>query len=253
VLVSDTFENARDALKAVVERTREAIEGVPAETRAPKLDGTTRYMRPRPGAARMYPETDIPPVQITEDHIRKIGTDLPELPDEKLARLMEQYHLNRKLASQILDSEYNQLFEIIVKESEVSPTTVVVLLTETLKALRRDGFEIDNVSEEQIREIFDKMSQGELTKEALGEILAWLSKHKGRSVSDAIKSLELEIIPEKELRNIIDKMVEDNRNMILEQGERSFGILMGMIMKKLRGKLDPALASEILKEKLREV
>src|SRR5208283_3876947 len=60
VFVADTAENVLDALKAVVERAQEALIGVPAETRTAKEDGTTRYMRPRPGAARMYPETDIP-------------------------------------------------------------------------------------------------------------------------------------------------------------------------------------------------
>ena len=65
VFVADTPENVLDALKAVVERAQEALVGVPAETRTAKDDGTTRYMRPRPGAARMYPETDIPAQQIT--------------------------------------------------------------------------------------------------------------------------------------------------------------------------------------------
>ena len=61
VFVADTAENVADALKAVVERAQELVRGVPAETRTAKDDGTSRYMRPRPGAARMYPETDIPP------------------------------------------------------------------------------------------------------------------------------------------------------------------------------------------------
>jgi glutamyl-tRNA(Gln) amidotransferase subunit E len=71
VFVADNPENAKEALKAVLERAKETLKGVPEETRAANPDGTTRYMRPRPGAARMYPETDIPPTQITEDHIKK--------------------------------------------------------------------------------------------------------------------------------------------------------------------------------------
>ncbi|MGC9346031.1 MAG: Glu-tRNA(Gln) amidotransferase subunit GatE, partial [Candidatus Bathyarchaeales archaeon] len=98
VFVADNPENAGDALKAVVERAREAMRGVPEETRGPNPDGTTRYMRPRPGAARMYPETDIPPIQITEDYIRRISSQLPELPEQKFERLMKEYGLNRKLA-----------------------------------------------------------------------------------------------------------------------------------------------------------
>jgi len=252
VFVADNPENAKDALKAVVERAREAIKGVPEETRAPKPDGTTRYMRPRPGAARMYPETDIPPIQVTEDYIRKISLRLPELPEQKLEHLMEEYKLNQKLARQVLDSEYSELFETIVKESKISPTTVAAFLTETLKALKRDGVQVDKVSESQIREVFSEISAGELTKEALPDVIVWLSSHEDKGVQEAIKDLGLKVISEDELRGFIENVIEDNRSLIRERGENSFGVLMGIIMKELRGRVDAALVSGVLKEKLRE-
>src|SRR4030067_3554743 len=74
VFVADNAENAADALRAVLERAREALSGVPAETRAANSDGTTRYMRPRPGAARMYPETEIPPSLITDAFLENVGS-----------------------------------------------------------------------------------------------------------------------------------------------------------------------------------
>ncbi|MCL6578341.1 MAG: Glu-tRNA(Gln) amidotransferase subunit GatE [Candidatus Bathyarchaeota archaeon] len=251
VFVADTPENAKDALKAVVERAKEATKGVPEETRSANPDGTSRYMRPRPGAARMYPETDIPPTQITEDYIRKISAQLPELPEQKLERLMKEYRLNQKLAKQIMDSEYSQLFETIVTESKVSPTTVAAFLTETLKALKREGVEVDKVSDAQIREIFKNVSTGTLTKEAVQDVFVWLSKHEGESSQKAISALGLETISEKELKVLIDKIVEENEKLIKERGEGSFGILMGMIMKNLRGKTDAAQVSKLLKEKLK--
>jgi len=252
VFVADNLENAKDALKAVVERAREAIKGVPQETRAPKPDGTTRYMRPRPGAARMYPETDIPPIQITEDYIRKIGLQLPELPEQKLERLMEKYKLNQKLARQVLDSKHSELFKSIAKETKVSPTTVAAFLTETLKALKRDCVEVDKVSESQIREIFNEISAGELTKEAIPDVIVWLSSHENKGVQEAIKSLGLKVISENELRALVEKMIEDNKNLIRERGENSFGVLMGIVMKELRGKVHAALVSRVLREKLKE-
>ncbi|MBS7616936.1 Glu-tRNA(Gln) amidotransferase subunit GatE, partial [Candidatus Bathyarchaeota archaeon] len=102
VFVADAQENAQDALKAVLERAREALKGVPEETRAAHPDGTTRYMRPRPGAARMYPETDIPPLRVTEDLLNRVRQCLPELPEQKLQRLMREYGLNQKLAKQLI-------------------------------------------------------------------------------------------------------------------------------------------------------
>jgi glutamyl-tRNA(Gln) amidotransferase subunit E len=250
VFVADNSENAKDALKAVVERAREAIKGVPEETRAANPDGTTRYMRPRPGAARMYPETDIPPTKITRDYIKEVSSRLPELPEQKLERLMKDYGLNQKLAKQILDFEYSELFEVIVKESGVSSTTVAVFLTETLKALKRDGVQIEKVSENKMREIFRSISSGELTKEALPEIFSWLSKHEDKNIQKAISELGLKIISKEELEKIVDAIIEANKDLVKERGAKAFGILMGIVMKEVRGKANTALVSELLKKKL---
>ena len=200
----------------------------------------------------MYPETDIPPIQITEDYIRKIGLQLPELFEQKLERLMEEYKLNQKLARQVLDSKHSELFESVVKETKVSPTTVAVFLTETLKALKRDSVQVDRVSESKIREIFNEISAGELTKEAIPDVTVWLSTHENKGVQEAIMSLGLKVISEDELRAFIEKVIENNRSLIRERGENSFGALMSMIMREMRGKVDAAIVSRVLKEELKE-
>ena len=253
VFVADNPENARDALKAVMERAREAIKGVPEETRAANPDRTTRYMRPRPGAARMYPETDIPPTKITRDYIKEVSSRLPELPEQKLERLMKDYGLNQKLAKQILDSEYSELFEVIVKESGVSSTTVAAFLTETLKALKRDGVQIEKVSENKMREIFRSISSGKLTKEALPEIFSWLSKHEDKGLQEAIDSLGLKVISEEELENIVDNAIENNKDLIERSGAKAFGPLMSIVMKEVRGKASPNIVSELVKRKLEQL
>jgi glutamyl-tRNA(Gln) amidotransferase subunit E len=252
IFVADTPENAKDALKAVIERAKETLKGVPEETRAANPDGTTHYMRPRPGAARMYPETDIPPTQITEGYIKKISSRLPELPEQKLKRLIENYKLNEKLAKQILDSEYSEIFEVIVKESAVSPTTVAAFLTETLKALKREGIQIEKISENQMREIFKKLSCGELTKEAMPDIFSWLSTHEDKKVQEAISTLNLKILSTEELDKIIKDTIENNRKIVEEKGENAFGFLMGIIMKKVRGKANPDIVSELLRKNLKQ-
>jgi glutamyl-tRNA(Gln) amidotransferase subunit E len=251
VFIADNPENAEDSLKAVIERTREAIKGVPEETRAPNPDGTTRYMRPRPGAARMYPETDIPLTYITENNIKKVSSRLPELPEQKLERLTKEYRLNQKLAKQIIDSEYSELFETITKESSVSPTTVAAFLTETLKALKREGVQMNNISEKQIREIFKNVGNGELTKEAIPEVVGWLSRHEGKNIQEAISSMGLKILSKEELMKIVGNIVENNRKIVEERGMEAFGPLMSMVMKEVRGKASPVLVGELIRKKLR--
>jgi glutamyl-tRNA(Gln) amidotransferase subunit E len=252
VFVADSPENSRDALKAVVERAREATRGVPEETRAPNPDGTTRYSRPRPGAARMYPETDIPSMQILEEYIREIGSRLPELPEEKFKRMMKEYELNQKLVRQILDSDYVDLFEVIVKESNVSPTTVAAFLTETLKALKRDGIEVD-VSENQIHDIFKSIGSGELMKEAVSDVVVWLSKNENKSVQQAIVGLGLNTMADEELKALVEKVISENKRLVKEKGEASFSALMGIIMKNVRGRVSASYVSRVLKEMLKEI
>ncbi len=252
VFVADDVQNAEDALKAVVERARETMKGVPEETRTANPDGTTRYMRPRPGAARMYPETDIPQMRITEEQIERIRSHLPELPEQKLGRLVKECKLNEKLAKQILDSPYIELFEIVLKESKVSPTAVAVFLTETLKSLKRDGMQVDKVSDSLIREMFKNVGAGKLMKESMSDVTIWLAKNEGKDIQEAINSLGLKAVSEENLNAFVDKVVAENRKLIQERGEASFGILMGYIMKDLRGKVDAAQISKVLKEKMKK-
>jgi glutamyl-tRNA(Gln) amidotransferase subunit E len=251
VFVADTEENVADALKAVVERAREALAGVPAETRTAKGDGTTRYMRPRPGAARMYPETDIPPTQITAELVKKILSDLPEPAEKKQTRLMKQYDLNEKLAKQVIDSEYGGLFEVIVKETGVAATTVAVFLTETLKALKRDGVVVEKVTEAQITEVFRGVGSGELAKEAVADVFVWLSKNEGKSLQDAVDALGLKMFSKAELAKLVDRVIAENKQSVDQMGKKAFGMLMGIVMKEVRGKADPALVSALLREQLR--
>lgn len=250
VFVADNMDNAREALNAVVERAREATKGVPEETRAANPDGTTRYMRPKPGAARMYPETDIPQIQITQDHIQLILSKLPELPEQKMKRLVSEYGLNQKLAKQILDSSYAGLFEEVVKESGVSPTVIAVFLTETLKALRRDGVQVDKISENQIRDIFKHVGSASLMKESISDVAIWLSKNDNKTVQEALTALGFKTVSGDELEALVSKVLSENRDLVKERGEAAFGVVMGILMKELRGKVDAALVSKILKEKL---
>jgi glutamyl-tRNA(Gln) amidotransferase subunit E len=250
VFVADSAENTVDALKAVAERARELLTGVPAETRTAKDDGTTRYMRPRPGAARMYPETDIPPTQITEALVERVRANLPESAENKQRRLIAQYDLNEKLAKQILDSEYNTLFEAIVQESGVSATTVAVFLTESLKALKRDGVPVEEVSDQQLRDIFRAVGRGELAKEAVADVFSWLSKNPDKTVTEAMAVLGLTMLSLQELNQLIDRVIAANKAAIERQGKGAFGLIMGLVMKEARGKAKPDLVSQQIKQKL---
>jgi glutamyl-tRNA(Gln) amidotransferase subunit E len=251
VFVADTLENVLDALKAVVERAQELVIGVPAETRAAKEDGTTRYMRPRPGAARMYPETDIPPQPITDEFVERVRNNLPEPGGKKVARLIKQYGLSEKLAKQLADSEYSLFFEGMVRETGVQASTIAAFLTETLKALRRDGVQTENVGENQVKSVFKAVGSGDLAKEAISDVFTWLSKNKGKAVQDAIQALGLKMFTETDLTPIIDRVVAANKQQVDKLGKNAYGMLMGAVMKEVRGKANPELVAKLLRERLK--
>jgi glutamyl-tRNA(Gln) amidotransferase subunit E len=251
VFVADHSENATDALRSVLDRAKEAIAGVPAETRAANDDGTSRYMRPRPGAARMYPETDIPPSLITRDLLDKVRSNMPEPAEKKRLRLMKEYCLNEKLAKQVIDSEYSILFESIVKESGVAATTAAAFLTETAKALKRDGVALENVSDEQLRSIFQGVGSGLLAKEAIADVFTWLSQHEDKNLKEALDGLGLRMLTKSEIENLVQKVIANNKQSVDKMGDKAFGLIMGLVMKEARGKANPAIVSKLLKELLR--
>jgi len=199
----------------------------------------------------MYPETDIPPTLITDDLMETVRNNLPEPAEKKLSRLIKQYCLNEKLAKQIADSEYNLLFEEIVKETGVQASTVAAFLTETLKALKRDGAQVEKVGEDQIKSIFRAVGSGELTKEAVPDVFSWLSKNEGKSVLDAVAILGLKMLTEAELVPIVDRAVAASKQSVDKLGKNAYGMLMGAVMKEVRGKANPELVAKLLRERLK--
>ena len=199
----------------------------------------------------MYPETDIPPQPITEQFVEKVRSHLPEPADKKLARLIKQYGLNEKLGKQLIDSEYILLFEETAKTNGVGASTVAAFLTETVKALKREGIQTENVTDDQISAIFKAVGSGELAKEAIADVFSWLSKNEGKTVQDAVAALGLKMFTEADLAPIIDRIIAANKQQIEKLGKNAFGMLMGAAMKEVRGKANPELVSKLLHERLK--
>jgi glutamyl-tRNA(Gln) amidotransferase subunit E len=245
VLIADERGRAEDALLAVLERAKEAFAGPPSETRAANPDGTTRYMRPRPGSARMYPETDSPPFPISGELLERVRSELPPTPAERLKALMESYGLNEKLARQLLDSEYLQLFEEAAKAG-AQPTFAATLLTETMKALERRGIPVGDLPDSKLLELFRAIAEGATAKESAEALLEAASKDPSKGMGQLISELGLGMMPEGELRRRIDALFEGDPGLL----NAPFGKLMGIAMRELRGRADAELVSKIIREKI---
>jgi glutamyl-tRNA(Gln) amidotransferase subunit E len=251
VLVADEHSRATEALNAIVERAIEALGGVPEETRTAMLDGSSRFMRPRPGVARMYPETDVPSTPIHNDWVARLEASLPETQDQLMKRLSEQFSLNQKLAKQLIDSDYLALFEqISASTRNIQPSFIATMLTETCKSLEREGVPVHTIHDTKMKSIFELVENGIIAKEAIPDLLEWQTKYLDSDPKDGIKALGIRMLSESELETIIDRHIEKNRQLVAEKGTAAFGALMGSVMSEVRGSTDSKIVSEKLKTKL---
>ncbi|ADV65175.1 Glu-tRNA(Gln) amidotransferase subunit GatE [Desulfurococcus mucosus] len=253
VIVADASEKAVEALKAVVERARMALTGVPEETRAANPDGTTRYMRPRPGSARMYPETDIPPIYVTPELVSKAGELVPEPPERKLERFVREHGLSVELAKAILGDLRLDLYEKLVKKysGRIPASVIASTLVNVIPSLRRDGVPVENIDDDSIEGVLDMVARGAVAKEAIPEILAGVARNPGKLVEDIVRELGLSTVSLEELDKLIDEAIARNREKIEARREKAFQIIMSEVMKTARGKVDGGLVAERVKEKLK--
>ena len=206
------------------------------ETRAAKEDGTTEFLRPLPGAGRMYPETDIKPIK-TEKYLKEI--EVPEKLTSIIERYEKSYKISKSLIDALLKSEYFFLFEDLVKKfKNVEPSVIASILTSTLKDIeRKERIEI-NLSEEKIFEFFEALDKKEIFKEAAYDILKEMIKNK-ISVIEARNKLGLAPLTREEVIKIIEETKKE-----IKSPEK----LTGVVISKIRGRFDINEALKILKE-----
>jgi glutamyl-tRNA(Gln) amidotransferase subunit E len=243
-IVAADPETADLAIEAAADRAAAAIEGVPEETRGANDDGTTRYLRPLPGAARMYPETDVPPVEPDPSDVER-----PELLDEKTDRYVESFGLDRGLAKQVAFGRRFPLFETAVDRG-VDPTFAASTLASTTTEIRRDGAPVDNLTDDHFLELFALVEDGDLAKEGVPEVLTTLAKQPKLTAEEAIEVAGLSGVSEAEVRDAVVEVVERNADQIDEEGMAAFSGLMGEAMGALRGKADGEVVSDVLREEI---
>ncbi|MEF8856910.1 MAG: Glu-tRNA(Gln) amidotransferase subunit GatE, partial [Haloplanus sp.] len=243
-IVADDPETAELAIDAVAGRAETAIEGVPEETRDATQEGTTRYLRPLPGAARMYPETDVPPVELDPSDV-----ETPELLTEKVERYQADHGLDAGLAEQVAYGRRMPLFEDVV-EAGVDATFAAGVLEGTLTELRRDDVPVEHLTDDHLRSILLLVENGDLAKEGVDQVLATLAERPALTAEDAIEEAGLAGVSEAEVREAVVEVIERNADQVESEGMGAFSALMGECMGALRGKADGEIVSDVLREEI---
>ncbi|MFH1393361.1 MAG: Glu-tRNA(Gln) amidotransferase subunit GatE [Candidatus Micrarchaeota archaeon] len=228
VLVVAPEKQASAALKQAVRRA--SMDFVPEETRKAHPDGTSSYMRPLPGRARMYPETDIPPIPITQELLAATRESMGESLEEKEKGLAKI--LNPEMAKKMIRSRHLRLFEELV-EGGADPKLAAVTIEDTAVSLRREGFEIPQL-EKTLKGLFGEYSKGTFVKAAIPDILKHMAK--GASAESVVKVYRLQRLSGAELEKIAESEGHD----------------MKAIMRKYRLQVDPAELAAVLSKKRRK-
>ena len=250
VICAAKEKKANAALEAAVVRANEALEGVPEETRDPLPDGSTKYSRPLPGAARMYPETDVPPTLITEERLQDIRDNMPEFPEEIEKRLVEQYGINEQQAHQIVRQSNDESFERIAADKSMASVAATIFLN-IFSEMEHDGLDVTALTDDKLEEAVGMLKQGRFAKEALPALLREMAT--GTSAEKAISKLGLEAVDDDEAVAIIEKIVSERADFVKEKGMGAIGGLMGPVMGALRGKVDGKKANELLKKAIQKI
>ena len=219
-----------------------SLPRVEEETRMVLPDGTTKYMRPLPGAARLYPETDIPPTVIEKDFLDRIKKSLPEPLMKKLERFKKKLKLSEELADQIIRSDYLSLFEKMNKRFKINPSIIANVFVGTLKDLkRREKIKVERLKEKDFEELFSLLEKEKLMKESIPEILKYRVEHPDVPMIKSIKELGFEVISKEELLKIVKEVKQKNKGM-------PEGKIIGLVMSRVRGRVKSEDVVKMVKE-----
>jgi aspartyl-tRNA(Asn)/glutamyl-tRNA(Gln) amidotransferase subunit B len=259
----NSFRFVEKAINYEVARQIDVLESggkVVQETRLYDADkGETRSMRTKEEANdyRYFPDPDLLPLAISSEFIQEVRKTLPELPDEKAARLVTQYGLSAYdagvlSASRELAAYYEEVVGAFPSEPKLAANWV---MGELAAALNRDGLEIgaSRLSAAQLsgllQRIADATISGKIAKEVFEAM--WGS---GRDADAIIEEKGLrQITDDAAIERVIDEVIARNPGQLADYRagkDKLFGFFVGQAMKATQGKANPAQLNALLKRKL---
>jgi glutamyl-tRNA(Gln) amidotransferase subunit E len=236
-------------------RAREATEGVPNDTRQAFKDGTNGFERVLPGADRMYPDTDLPPIEIPLERVERIRSQLPEHVWDREARY-RRMNLPDELIQPMCMSPLAGLFDRIVNELAEAPRFVAVVLFQRLKAFRREGLKPERLSDEELFGVFKAHANGRLAREGVPKLIDLLLKAPApragaeSRVARLLDELRIHPIPKDELNAAVAGEIEQAEAGCFASLERKHRYLMGQLMRALSGRVEGKHVAGVLEERL---
>ena len=206
---------------------------VKMEVRNALPDGTTKFLRPMPGAARMYPETDLPLLKISRNMINQAKKELPKLRKD-IRKDLEKIGLNEEMIKLLFKQnkleDFKELLKIINKPMLIAKI-LLIYPKEISKREKMKLEEVEKILEENYFLVLNKIKSGKL-----------LESHIKHALEKVVKGEELKEVSKKEIQNIEEKIMK----IIKDKPGLSENAYMGLLMKEFRGKIEGKVVREII-------
>ena len=259
----NSFRFVERAIDFEIERQIDLIEAggtVVQETRLYDPDrDETRSMRSKEEAHdyRYFPDPDLPPMVIDQSVIDAIRSELPELPEARSKRYVDELGLSAQDAENIIsDRQTADYFESCVKLSSAKTAVVYNWINGELGGLlNKDDIKISDapVNAEALAKLLDRITDdtisGKIAKEVLAEM--WESKSSADEIIEA-KGLK-QITDSGEIENMVKEILAKHPAQVeqYKAGEQKMlGFFVGQVMKASQGKANPKQANELLRKLL---
>jgi aspartyl-tRNA(Asn)/glutamyl-tRNA(Gln) amidotransferase subunit B len=260
----NSFRFVEKAINHEINRQIELIENgtsIEQETRLYDANkNETRSMRSKEHANdyRYFPDPDLIPIKITNEKIQEIKESLPELPEQKIIRFMEDYEISNYESKNLNSSkELSHFFEIVAGKVSSAELAAKWILGDLTAILNKNNSNIKDskISSTDMIDLLKKIEEGNLSGPGAKKIieLSWTSEE---SIDDLVKKEGLdEIKGEDEIIKIIDEIIKNNskqHEQYIQGKEKLFGFFVGQVMKETKGSADPKQVNELLSKKLKQ-
>jgi glutamyl-tRNA(Gln) amidotransferase subunit E len=238
VIVWGNEEDVKTASNEIIIRAKEATIGIPSETRQALSDGTNGFERILPGADRMYPDTDLPPQSITQERLDKIKSWLPEKYWER-QKWYKAIGIPDDAINELSISPYATIFKKSVEEWKVNPKTSAVVLIQYPKRLKKEGRNVGILNDEVFKTILKLYADDLLPRDAILSVMrntVEMGLFSDALIPKPISQEQLDL----EIKSAYKKIAK----LKLRREENKEHVLMGMLMRKLRGRMSAVIVAD---------
>lgn len=246
VLVWGNVEDVETAVKEIIIRAKEATAGIPGETRQAGLDGTNGFERILPGADRMYPDTDLPPLEIEEKRIKRLKKNVPQALWERETKYRKM-GIPDHLLIPIASSTKAPLFEDIAGKFKIKPTWISRYLFESSKFWKRKGLPVKKLNDKIWMLFFTSASKNEALLEKGFEIIENFLAGKVPQLEKELKTYTQKKVETGKVQKTAQKILLIDMPSHLNDIQKP-KYLMGRLMDKYRGYVPGAQIDKIVRE-----